>query len=87
MIGFRSLNDYRNTESVSRLKKTTRVIWRDECFDIAGGGKRRWNMTTRKKLAYVWQQGRFEGGMEFWQAKISQADSVQPVKEQKCLRM
>ena len=50
-------------------------------------GKRRWFMAARKKLAYVWQQGRFDGDIEFWQGKISQSDSVQPVKDEKCLRL
>lgn len=51
------------------------------------GGKRRWFMAARKKLAYVWQEGRFKGDIEFWQGKISQSDSVKPVKDGKCLRM
>ena len=44
-------------------------------------------MAARQKLAYVWQEGRFEGDIELWQGKISQSDSVQPVKDGKCLRM
>ena len=50
-------------------------------------GKRRWFVAARKKLAYVWQEGRFKGDIEFWQGKISQSDSVKPVKDGKCLRM
>ena len=50
-------------------------------------GKRRWFVAARQKQAYVWQQGRFDGDIEFWQGKISQTDSVTPVKDGKCLRM
>lgn len=50
-------------------------------------GKRRWFMAARNKLAYVWQEGRFHGDEEFWKKIVSDADSVQPVKDKKCLRM
>ena len=46
-------------------------------------GKRRWSVAARQKQAYVWQQGRFDHDTEFWQGKISQTDSVQPVKDGK----
>jgi hypothetical protein len=49
-------------------------------------GKRRWNLVCRKKLGYVWQSGRFSGDTEFWRSRISEADSVQPVKSEKALR-
>lgn len=50
-------------------------------------GKRRWFMAARQKLAYLWQEGRFDQDIDYWRGKISQADSVQPVKDGKCLRM
>lgn len=50
-------------------------------------GKRRWFVTARRKLAYVWQRGRFENDIEFWSERLSDSDSVQPVKNARCLRM
>ena len=50
-------------------------------------GKRRWFMTARKKNAYVWQHGRFESDVEFWQHGLSKPDEVKPVKNGECLRL
>ena len=50
-------------------------------------GKRRWFMAARNKNAYVWQQGRFEGDIEFWQHGLSTPDDVKPVKSGECLRL
>ena len=50
-------------------------------------GKRRWFMAARNKLAYVWQQGRFEHDVEFWQQRMSAPGDVKPVKSGECLRM
>lgn len=49
-------------------------------------GKRRWFAAARKKLAYVWQHGRFQGDLEFWKLRLSDPESVSPVKEGECLR-
>ena len=43
-------------------------------------------MSARKKNAYVWQQGRFEGDVEFWKHGMSESD-VKPVKNGECLRL
>jgi len=50
-------------------------------------GKRRWWTAAHQKQAYVWQMGRFEGDIAFWSAKISQPESVKPVKSDTSLRM
>jgi len=50
-------------------------------------GKRRWFVAARKAKAYVWQSGRFEGDVEFWQHGISKPEQVIPVKGEKCLRL
>ncbi|MCB7128809.1 MAG: hypothetical protein J3T61_04655 [Candidatus Brocadiales bacterium] len=50
-------------------------------------GRRRWNMHARKKNAYVWQIGRFENDIEFWQHGLSKPDDVKPVKNGECLRL
>jgi hypothetical protein len=49
-------------------------------------GKRRWMVAARKKLAYVWQHGRFQGDVEFWQKLVADKNSVSPVKDGECLR-
>ena len=50
-------------------------------------GKRRWFMAARQKNAYVWQQGRFDGDVEFWQQGLSKRDEIKPVKSGQCLRL
>ena len=50
-------------------------------------GKQRWFMAARKKKAYVWQIGRFENDIEFWQHGLSKPDDVKPVKNEECLRL
>lgn len=51
------------------------------------GGKRRWFMAARNKNAYVWQQGRFEGDIDFWKKGMSDPEVVKPVKDGQCLRL
>lgn len=50
-------------------------------------GKRRWFVAARRKNAYVWQHGRFEGDVEFWKQGLSESDDVKPVKNGECLRL
>jgi hypothetical protein len=50
-------------------------------------GKRRWWVAARQKNVYVWQQGRFENDVEYWKQRLTNQDSVKPVKNEKCLRM
>ena len=50
-------------------------------------GKRRWFVAARQKNAYAWQQGRFENDVAFWRDRLSDADRIKPVKNDKCLRM
>lgn len=50
-------------------------------------GKRRWFLAARNKNAYVWQEGRFEGDIEFWRQRLSKSDDVEPVKRGECLRL
>jgi hypothetical protein len=49
-------------------------------------GRRRLFVTARRNQAYVWQRGRFEGDIAFWQGGLSQADDVRPVDQETCLR-
>lgn len=44
------------------------------------GGKRRWSLSCRRKAAYVWQRGRFEKDEEYWKQRLSDPESVRPVK-------
>src|SRR5262249_21721136 len=48
-------------------------------------GKRRWSIAARRQRAYVWQQGRFDGDLEFWRSGLSQPDQVKPVRDDRCL--
>ena len=49
-------------------------------------GKRRWFVAARQSRSYVWQQGRFDGDIEFWQKGLSDSTCVKPVKGGTCLR-
>jgi hypothetical protein len=49
-------------------------------------GKRRWFAAARQARSYVWQSGRFDGDIEFWQKGLSDSTCVKPVKEETCLR-
>jgi hypothetical protein len=49
------------------------------------GGKRRYSMAARKRIAYLWQMGRFGGDEEFWAERIG-PDSIRPVKDGRSLR-
>ncbi len=48
-------------------------------------GKRRWFVAARKAKAYVWQHGRFDGDIEFWQRGLTESEDVKPVKRNQCL--
>jgi hypothetical protein len=50
-------------------------------------GKRRWFLAARNKNAYVWQEGRFEEDVEFWQGGLADPSHVKPVKNKECLRL
>lgn len=48
--------------------------------------KRRFHVCARRKLAYVWQAGRFENDLEFWRNRIGSGAGVEPVQNGKSLR-
>lgn len=50
------------------------------------GGKRRFWLSCRKKYAYVWQGGRFEGDNDYWKKVLSEPNHVQQVNEKRGLR-
>jgi hypothetical protein len=49
-------------------------------------GKRRWGASAGQTRSYVWQHGRFDDDIEYWQHGLSDSTAVKPVKEGKCLR-
>lgn len=49
-------------------------------------GKRRFWIGCRKKYAYVWQGGRFEGDDTYWKSVLSDPSHVQQVRETRDLR-
>jgi len=50
-------------------------------------GKRRWFMAARNRNAYVWQYGRFDDDVRFWQGRFADPTGVKPVKRGVCLRL
>lgn len=44
------------------------------------------NLHCRGEFAYVWQRGRFSNDMAFWRSRLSEEDSVKPVKKGEGLR-
>ena len=50
-------------------------------------GKQRWSVEARHQNVYVWQTGRFEGDVAFWQHGLSRPDAVKPVKNEACVRL
>jgi hypothetical protein len=48
-------------------------------------GKRRWTLHCRIRHAYVWQRGRFSNDEAFWKSRVSEPDSVKPVKAGRAL--
>ena len=50
-------------------------------------GKRRWHVSARSQLAYVWQGGRFDDDVEFWKDKLSDPGEVKVVKDGAAVRM
>ena len=61
-------------------KRESRLRYRELMF--RQGGKRHWCVCVRKKNACVYQYGRFDGDIVFWQTGLSQADQVQPVSHE-----
>ena len=50
-------------------------------------GKRHWCVCcSARSNAYVYQSGRFDGDIAFWQSGLSQADQVKPVNDETELR-
>ncbi len=50
------------------------------------GGKRQFYLSCRKKYAYVWQWGRFEGDDAYWRKVLSEPGHVQQVSDKRALR-
>jgi hypothetical protein len=53
---------------------------------IGQTGKRRWNVHAGSKNTYVWQQGRFEEGLEFRRKAPANPRQIKPVNRDQCLR-
>jgi hypothetical protein len=52
-----------------------------ELYFRGGDGRRHWCAAARKKNAYAWQGGRFDGDITFWQRGLSQPDDVELFKD------
>ena len=86
-----ALSEVTNVALVSHFKReleTSRDSYlRKRSLHYRVAGKRRWTMEAREKHAYVWQYGRFEGDVEFWQHGLSTPGDVKPVKATQCLSL
>ena len=49
-------------------------------------GKRRWSLLCRKKAAYVWQRGRFDGDEAYWAERLDDKEAIAAVKAGAALR-
>lgn len=47
--------------------------------------KRRFSVEVKQEHAYVWQSGRFDNDVAFWQQSLSHRDNVKPVNSGQCL--
>ena len=85
-----ALSDVANNAVASYFKQeiaaSRKSYLRKRILRYRVAGKRRWSVTARKKNAYAWQHGRFDGDVEFWKQGVSESDGVKPVKNGKCLR-
>jgi hypothetical protein len=45
------------------------------------GDRRRFIVMARRKVAYVWQRGRFVGDENYWRERLSTPQEVVPVKD------
>lgn len=69
-----------------QIKESREAYLRKRILHYRLEGKRRWFVAARRTKAYVWQQGRFEGDVDFWRARVSNPDDVKPVKDSQRLR-
>jgi hypothetical protein len=69
-----------------QLKENREAYLRKRILHYRLEGKRRWFVSAGRAKAYVWQQGRFDGDLEFWRQRVSKPDDVKPVKNNQRLR-
>jgi hypothetical protein len=62
----------------------SRLPYREVIYRI--GGKRRFWLSCRKKYAYMWQSGRFEEDVAYWQKLVSEPGHVKEVNGKRELR-
>lgn len=70
----------------AELKVNRECYLRRRALRFRVNGRRRFNVLARRKLAYVWQYGRFERDAEFWESQIGKHAEIEPVKDVGCLR-
>ena len=69
---------------LAKSRGEPRLPYRELIYRVAG--KRRFWLSCRKKYAYVWQGGRFDGDSEYWQKALSEPDHVRQVKDDGAMR-
>jgi hypothetical protein len=70
----------------SQLAENRESYLRKRILHYRIDGKRRWFVAARQTRAYVWQHGRFDNDVEYWQQGLSEQATVKPVKRGRCLR-
>ncbi len=78
-------NDSIKKFAQNELEEERENYLRRRGFHFRLDGKRRWSFYCRKKHAYVWQRGRYDGDEEFWKNLLSDSNSVKSVKNGKAL--
>src|SRR5262249_9075535 len=70
----------------SQLQRGRESYLRDRSLMYRIEGKRRWFLSARDNRAYCWQEGRFQGDIDFWSKRLTDANSVKAVKRGTALR-
>lgn len=85
------LADIENAATVDffrrRLASGQKGLLRKSVLYFNEDGEQRWlvSCNPRKKEAYLWQSGRFEGDVEFWRERLTRPDKVGPDRNGTCL--
>jgi hypothetical protein len=84
-----ALEDVQNEDLVkffrAELGRDQEAYLRKRLLYYRIGAKRRYSLNARRKVAYVWQTGRFPGDIDFWSSRVK-ADEVKEVRDGEGLR-
>jgi len=71
-----------------RNELAAKVEWslNDRTLIYRSDGSRRWFLSARNNRCYCWQEGRFEGDVDFWSKRLSHPETIKPVRDESALR-